>query len=346
MTEAEVQKLRDRGVSDAVILDLQKEEAEAQGQAAPAANVTSELPRIDPNTPSRVYSQAQSTNTPTEGSGQTFGQTVLELAPAVGGAAIAAAPYAAGAAGLYGGGKLLGIANRAAEAYKTGVATNSATQELRVLERLARGVGPEAEQAKQALTEFLQKSKSAMAPAAAPAAAPPAAAPPAAPAAPMRYGQPGMPTASYNVPTGGVPGMPAAPTAAPQDPFARTMQNADRVLRQGAPQMAPQMAPPAAPAQPGVMSRMLSAAAPYVRTAARFAGPAGILYEGLGPTTANAGEQQQLAQMQSPESVAETQRNRQAIALAGRQPTSAADLDQMIRAAAAKRALMMGPQGR
>ena len=83
-----------------------------------------------------------------------------------------------------------------------------------------------------------------------------------------------------------------------------------------------------------------------MRTAARFAGPIGLFTEGMSPGTVNAGEQQQLAQMQSPESVAETQRNRQAIALAGRQPTSAADLDQMIRAAAAKRALMMGPQGR
>ena len=143
---------------------------------------------------------------------------------------------------------------------------------------------------------------------------------------------------------------PAALQAPPGDQFSKTMQNADRVLRSGAPQMASQapMAPPMAPApqQPGMLNRMVSAAAPYARTAARVAGPAGILYEGLQPGTVNAGEQQQLAQMQSPESVAETQRNRQAIAMAGRQPTSAADLDQMIRAAAAKRALMMGQQGR
>ena len=327
MTEAEVQQLRDRGISDAVILDLQKEEAEATGQAAPVSNVASALPQIDPNTPSRVYSQAQTNNTPTEGSGQTFGQTVLELAPQVGGAVAAVAPYVAGAAGLYGGGKIVSAVRTAADAYKTGVATaadvarsNIELQKERIAERAVR---------------------------AAPPAAPPAAAPP---AAPMRYGQPGVPTASYNVPTGGVPGVPAAPTAAPQDSFARTMQNADRVLRQGAPQMAPAMAPamapPAAPAQPSMLNRMVSAAAPYARTAARVAGPAALLYEGLQPGTVNAGEQQQLAQMQSPESVAETQRNRQAIAAAGRQPTSPADLDQMIRAAAAKRALMMGPQGR
>jgi hypothetical protein len=122
---------------------------------------------------------------------------------------------------------------------------------------------------------------------------------------------------------------------------------APQMAPQMAPQIAPQMAPaPAmAPQQPSMLNRMVSAAAPYARAAARVAGPAALLYEGLQPRTVNAGEQQQLAQMQSPESVAETQRNRQAIAQAGRQPTSSADLDQMIRAAAARRALMMGQQG-
>lgn len=145
MTEAEVQKLRDSGISDAVILDLQKEEAGKQGQAGPAIEAKSELPEIDPNTPSKVYGQARTNNIPTEGSGQTWTQTAMEVAPALGSAAVAAAPYAAGAAGLYGGSKLLNAAKTAADAYKTGVQTaadtakrNVALQEARMAERAAR----------------------------------------------------------------------------------------------------------------------------------------------------------------------------------------------------------------
>lgn len=156
---------------------------------------------------------------------------------------------------------------------------------------------------------------------------------------------------------GGKPGTtpamtpPTAPVAPPTAPTPRIEPGGQRLtdfVRQTgpytAPPAAPAMAPPAAApmappaAQPSMLNRMMSAAAPY----ARFAGGAGMA---LTPGTLNTGEQQQLAQMQSPQSVAETQRNRQAIAQAGRQPTSSADLDQMIRAAAAKRALMMGQQG-
>jgi len=148
MTEAEVQKLRDSGISDAVILDIQKEESTANGQAAPAAQATSALPEIDPNTPSKVYSQARTNETPTEGGGATFAQGAMELAPVAGSALVAAAPYAAGAAGLYGGSKLLGAAKTAADAYKTGVATAADTaqrqvalQEARMAERAARAGG-------------------------------------------------------------------------------------------------------------------------------------------------------------------------------------------------------------
>lgn len=148
MTEAEVQKLRDGGISDAIILEMQKEESASRGQAAPAATVASELPEIDPNTPSRVYSQARTNETPTEGGGATFMQGAMELAPAAGSALVAAAPYAAGAAGLYGGSKLLGAAKTAADAYKTGVQTaaetaqrNVALQEARMAERAARAAG-------------------------------------------------------------------------------------------------------------------------------------------------------------------------------------------------------------
>jgi hypothetical protein len=79
MTEAEVEKLRAGGISDAIILEMQKDESTAKGQAAPAATATTELPEVDPNTPSRVYSQAQSAGTPTEGAGQTWAQTGAEL---------------------------------------------------------------------------------------------------------------------------------------------------------------------------------------------------------------------------------------------------------------------------
>ena len=148
MTESEVEKLRAGGISDAIILEMQKEESTAKGQAAPAATATSELPEVDPNTPSKVYTQARTNETPTEGGGATFTQGAMELAPVIGSAAVAAAPYAAGAAGLYGGSKLLGAAKTAADAYKTGVATaadtaqrNVALQEARMAERAARAAG-------------------------------------------------------------------------------------------------------------------------------------------------------------------------------------------------------------
>lgn len=148
MTEAEVQKLRDGGISDAIILEMQKEESTSKGQAAPTATTASELPEVDPNTPSRVYTQARTNETPTEGSSATFAQGAMELAPVIGSGLVAAAPYAAGAAGLYGGSKLLGAAKTAADAYKTGVQTaadtaqrNVALQEARMAERAARAGG-------------------------------------------------------------------------------------------------------------------------------------------------------------------------------------------------------------
>jgi len=79
MTEAEVAKLRSAGIDDAVILDMQKEEAGKNGQAGPVAEATSALPDIDPNTPSTVYQQAQANNVPTEGRPQTWAQTGAEL---------------------------------------------------------------------------------------------------------------------------------------------------------------------------------------------------------------------------------------------------------------------------
>ena len=145
MTEAEVQKLRDAGISDAVIVSLQKEEG---GKESPIQAPASDLPEIDPNSPSKVYTDAKSANVPTEGRSQTFLQTATELAPAVGSGIVAAAPYAAGALGLYGGGRIVGAVKTAADAYKTGVTTAAETaqrqialQEAKMAERAARAGG-------------------------------------------------------------------------------------------------------------------------------------------------------------------------------------------------------------
>jgi hypothetical protein len=199
MTEAEVQKLRDAGIDDAVILDLQKEEASKNGQAGPTASAQSELPEIDPNTPSSVYRQAEAAGVPTMGREQTWGQTGVEVAgvladnwkPIVG---------TLGTGGLlYGGAKTGQWIKGIGDAYKTGVAsnaanvaTNAATQEMRVLERLARGTGPQAEAAAQRLQQLIQSrvptsAPGPVAPSVAPTAAP---APAAGPVAPTQ--QPGL----------------------------------------------------------------------------------------------------------------------------------------------------------
>jgi hypothetical protein len=200
MTETEVQKLRDAGISDAVIMEMQSEEASKKGQQGPAVQSTSDLPTIDPNTPSQVFQQAQAAGVPTTGGEQTWTQTAMELAPAVGSGIATAAPYAAGAAALAGGNKLLNVAKTAADAYKAGAtttagaqtanaATHAATQEMKVLQQLAQQQGPHADAAKQRLAQLIQSRGAA-------------------------------------VPTGGAPAGPAvpsgipqaAPTAAPQQP--------------------------------------------------------------------------------------------------------------------------------
>lgn len=193
MTEAEVAKLKSAGIDDAVILDMQKEEAEKSGQAGPQVASKSELPYIDPNTPSTVYQQAEAAGVPTEGREQTWGQTGLEVAgvladnwkPIVG---------TLGTGGLlYGGAKTGQWIKGIGDAYKTGVAsnaanvaTNAATQEMRVLERLARGTGPQAEAAAQRLQQLIQSRV----PTSAPGPVPPTATP--APTPTPAAQQPGM----------------------------------------------------------------------------------------------------------------------------------------------------------
>lgn len=87
MTEAEVQKLKSAGIDDAIILDMQKEEANKNGQAAPQAEVKTALPEIDPNTPSQAYSQAQANGVPTEGRSPSMAQNLTEAGAVL-------APYA------------------------------------------------------------------------------------------------------------------------------------------------------------------------------------------------------------------------------------------------------------
>jgi len=101
MTEAEVQKLRDAGIGDDVILEMQKEEAGKKGQAAPTAEVASALPDIDPNTPSTVYQQAQAAGVPTEGREQTWTQTATELGGLAADNAGKIAGVVAGGGGLF-----------------------------------------------------------------------------------------------------------------------------------------------------------------------------------------------------------------------------------------------------
>jgi hypothetical protein len=105
MTEAEVQRLRDAGISDAVILELQQEqEKKTTGTTSPApAGEKSELPTIDPNTPSQVYQNAQAAGVPTVGAGPTMMQTGIELATNL----PDALKYGAGGYGAYKAGQYL-----------------------------------------------------------------------------------------------------------------------------------------------------------------------------------------------------------------------------------------------
>ena len=88
MTEQDVQKLRDAGISDATILELQNEDKKT-GAVAPAETAdTAALPTIDPNTPSTVFKNAEASGVPTQGREPTAGQTAMEVGKVAAGAAL------------------------------------------------------------------------------------------------------------------------------------------------------------------------------------------------------------------------------------------------------------------
>ena len=112
MTEADVQKLREAGISDAVILDMQKEES-AGGAPAPQRVGDNTYNDPDPNAPSTVYQRARQNGIPTQGQPQTWLQTATELAAVakpVLGAAGEVATYAVPTYGVYKGAQIANAA--------------------------------------------------------------------------------------------------------------------------------------------------------------------------------------------------------------------------------------------
>ena len=268
MTEAEVQKLRDAGISDAVIISLQKEEG---GKDSPIQAPASDLPEIDPNSPSKVYTDAKAAGVPTEGRPQTFLQTATELLPAVAPYAAPAALAAAGGGGAYGlyifGSKALdvgrGVNEQMAQRNKI-----EAARETRMSNRPGFGGVPKTAPAISGTPNF-------------------------------GAGAPGtaMPTAPYQVPTAGpvVPQAPAvpqgmAPTQAAQPGMMqRGMDMANQVRQAAAQRIMPAMGQAGqAISQAGSMfGRGLSAAAPALRVG-------GIVSNALYSGDLNADEQAEL----------------------------------------------------
>jgi hypothetical protein len=135
----EINKLKEAGFNDADIqayINDQKNRAGKPAAVDPAQVDSTQPIIVDEKIPQ--YSVQEETIMPS------MGQAAAML-PAAGNAVVAAAPYVAGAAGLYGGGRLVGAVKTAADAYKTGVATAADTaqrqialQEAKIAERAAR----------------------------------------------------------------------------------------------------------------------------------------------------------------------------------------------------------------
>lgn len=98
MTEDKIQRLRDAGISEEVIIDMMKKPNEPRSEGY-----------IDPTTPSSTFTQAQATGAPTQGPEASMTQLGAEAATLVP-EALKYGGLAAGGYGLYKYGK--GLANR------------------------------------------------------------------------------------------------------------------------------------------------------------------------------------------------------------------------------------------
>lgn len=189
MTEIEIQKLRDNGISEATIQEFISESKTKtdQGPVQPGATVQNTLPEINPNTPSETFTAAKQAGVSTMGQGPSATQTATEVGMAV-------APYAGGAAlgaaGLYG----AGLARQGFKALREQALAKQASEagiQRRFEERMAQQAGG----AKPATTPTLLDSRGRpIAPTSAPIAPPSTV--PQAPAAQPTMLQRGMDMAS------------------------------------------------------------------------------------------------------------------------------------------------------
>lgn len=124
MTDIEIQRLRDNGISEATIQEFIAESKTKgdKGPVQPQPSTQNTLPEIDPNTPSETFIAAKQSNIPTMGQGPNAIQTATEVGMAV-------APYAGGAAlgaaGLYG----AGLARQGFKALREQAAAKQAAEE-------------------------------------------------------------------------------------------------------------------------------------------------------------------------------------------------------------------------
>jgi len=126
ITEADVQKLRDAGISDATIRDMQREEEDKdKGVVAVTPATPGALPVIDPNTPSQTVANAQEAGVPTTGQGQTWAQTGVEAMTLI----PDALKYGGAGYGAYKAGQYIGAKSDLARAQAQSVRANLPTPE-------------------------------------------------------------------------------------------------------------------------------------------------------------------------------------------------------------------------
>jgi hypothetical protein len=136
MTEDKIQRLRDAGISEEVIIDMMKKPEEGRSEGY-----------IDPATPSSTFTQAQAAGTPTQGPEQSWEQTGTEAAMLL--------PYAGGGAlGYYGLKKIgQGLGARAAASAAPAVATPPAAGPVAPVAPPASAMEPGGQQ----LKDFVQQ---------------------------------------------------------------------------------------------------------------------------------------------------------------------------------------------